>query len=215
MHLSGSRCALFTTLIVIAWPANPQELGLDLGLSVAIDATDGTPANDIPGAGVLSRYTLNDKWAIGAAINRTEYDYEEPAAIVGIVQEPTMEVIDALAEATTVRAWIERSLTDAGSSMRFFLGAGVGAAFTDVSDVAGPRADGGSFDIRTQVDTEIIATVIGGARRVFGERWSGEVAVRAEQHFADWHSTDRVSGAQGSIDDYLTWGVQFTLAYRW
>ena len=147
------------------------------------------------------------------AVNRTEYDYEEPAAIVGIVQDPTMEVIDALAEATTVRAWIERSLTDAGRPMRFFLGAGVGAAFTDVPDVTGPRADGGTFDIRTEVDTEIIATVIGGARRMFGERWSGEVAVRAEQHFADWRSTDRVSGAQGSIDDYLTWGIQFTLAY--
>lgn len=212
---SGSRFALFATLVVIAWPAYPQELHIDLGLSLGIDAADGTPANDIPGAGVLGRYTLNDKWAIGVAVNRTEYDYEEPASIVGIVQDPTMEVIDALAEATTVRAWIERSLTDAGRSLHFFLGAGVGAAFTDVPHVTGPRADGGTFDIRTEVDTEIIATVIGGARRMFGERWSGEVAVRAEQHFADWRSTDRVSGAQGSIDDYLTWGIQFTLAYRW
>ena len=184
-------------------------------MSLAIDAADGTPANDIPGAGVLGRYTLNDRWAIGVAVNRTEYDYEQPAAIVGIVQDPTVEVIDALAEATTVRAWIERSLTDAGRPTRFFVGAGVGAAFTDVPDVTGPRADGGTFDIETEVDTEIIATVTGGVRRMFGERWSGEVAVRAEQHFADWRSTDRVSGAQGSIDDYLTWGIQFTLAYRW
>ena len=215
MRPSGSRFALCATLIVIAWPASAQELRIDLGLSLAIDAADGTPANDIPGAGVLGRYTLNDQWAIGVAVNRTEYDYEEPAAIVGIVQDPTMEVIDALAAATTVRVWIERSLTDARRPMLFFLGAGVGAAFTDVPDVTGPRADGGTFDIRTEVDTEIIATVIGGARRTFGERWSGEVAVRAEQHFADWRSTDRVSGAQASIDDYLTWGIQFTLAYRW
>ena len=202
-------------LIVIAWPAYAQESRIDLGLSIAVDAADGTPANDIPGAGVLGRYTLTDEWAIGAAVNRTEYDYEEPAAVVGIVQSPTGGVIDALAAATTVRAWVERSLSEAGSSLHFFLGAGIGAAFTDVPDVMGPRADGGVFDIRTEVDTEIIATVMGGARRMFGERWSGEVAVRAEQHFADWRSTDRVSGAQGSIDDYLTWGLQFTLAYRW
>jgi len=215
MRPSDGRFALFGMLIVIAWPACPQESRIDLGLSIAIDAADGTPANDMPGAGVLGRYTLNDEWAIGAAVNRTEYDYEEPAAIVGIVQNPTVEVIDALAAATTVRGWVERSLTEAGSSLHFFLGAGIGAAFTDVPDVTGPRADGGTFDIRTEVDTEIIATVIGGARRMFGERWSGEVAVRAEQHFADWRSTDRVSGAQGSIDDYLTWGIQFTLAYRW
>lgn len=215
MRPSGGRFALFGMLIVIAWPAYPQESRIDLGLSIAVDAADGTPANDIPGAGVLGRYTLTDEWAIGAAVNRTEYDYEEPAAVVGIVQSPTVGVIDALAAATTVRAWVERSLTEAGSSLHFFLGAGIGAAFTDVPDVTGPRADGGTFDIRTEVDTEIIATVIGGARRMFGERWSGEVAVRAEQHFADWRSTDRVSGAQGSIDDYLTWGIQFTLAYRW
>jgi hypothetical protein len=215
MHPSGSRFALLATLIATAGPAYPQELRIDLGVSLAIDAADGTPANDIPGAGVVGRYTLDDQWAVGVSVNRTEYDYEAPAAIVGIVQDPTMEVIDALAEATTVRAWIERSLTDAGRPMRFFLGAGVGAAFTDVPDVTGPRADGGTFDIRTEVDTEIIATVIGGARRMFGERWSGEVAVRAEQHFADWRSTDRVSGAQGRIDDYLTWGIQFTLACRW
>ena len=215
MRPSGGRFALFGMLIVIAWPAYSQESRIDLGMSIAVDAADGTPANDIPGAGVLGRYTLTDEWAIGAAVNRTEYDYEEPAAIVGIVQDPTVEVIDALAAATTVRAWVERSLSEAGSSLPFFLGAGIGAAFTDVPDVTGPRADGGTFDIRTEVDTEIIATVIGGARRMFGERWSGEVAVRAEQHFADWRSTDRVSGAQGSIDDYLTWGIQFTLAYRW
>ena len=215
MHAPASRFALCGTLIVVTWPAYPQELRIDLGVSLAIDAADGTPAYDIPGAGVLARYTLDDQWAIGVAVNRTEYDYEEPAAVVGIVQDPTMEIIDALAEATTVRAWIERSLTDARRPMRFFLGAGVGAAFTDVPDVTGPRADGGIFDIRTEVDTEIIATIIGGARRMFGERWSCEVAVRAEQHFADWRSTDRVSGAQGSIDDYLTWGIQFTLAYRW
>ena len=115
MRPSGSRFALFATLIVIAWPAYSQELRIDLGVSLAIDAADGTPANDIPGAGVLGRYTLDDQWAIGVAVNRTEYDYEEPAAIVGIVQDPTMEVIDALAEATTVRAWIERSLIDQGA----------------------------------------------------------------------------------------------------
>src|SRR5688572_15515433 len=145
MRPSGGRFALFGMLIVIAWPTYPQESRIDLGLSIAVDAADGTPANDIPGAGVLGRYTLNDEWAIGAAVNGTEYDYEEPAAVVGIVQDPTVEVIDALAAATTVRAWVERSLSEAGSSLHFFLGAGIGAAFTDVPDVTGPRADGGTF----------------------------------------------------------------------
>src|SRR5688500_20373942 len=52
MHASGSRFALFATLFVIAWPAYSQESRIDLGVSLAIDAADGTPANEIPGAGV-------------------------------------------------------------------------------------------------------------------------------------------------------------------
>lgn len=202
-------------LIAIGAPAQGQESRIDVGLGIAIDAADGEPANDIPNAGLLARYRLNDRWTIGAAVNRAEYDYERPAEIVGITQDPAVEVIDALAEATIVRAWVERSSNDERRPMQYFVGAGLGAAFTDVPDVAGPRADGGQFDIRTEVATEIVASAIGGARRHFGEHWYAETMVRIEQHFADWRSTDRISGAQGDIDDYLTWGLQITVAYRW
>jgi len=30
---------------------------------------------------------------------------------------------------------------------------------------------------------------------------------RVDQHFADWELEDQVSGAQGSVDDYLTYGL--------
>jgi hypothetical protein len=215
MHASICTLLSICTLIGIAATARAQESRIDVGVGIAIDAADGEPANDIPNAGLFSRYKLNDRWMIGAAINRAEYDYERPAEIVGITQDPTVEVIDALATATIVRAWIERSLTDERRPMQFFVGVGVGAAFTDVPDAAGPRADGGRFDIHTEVDTEILASVIGGARLHFREHWYGETAVRLEHHFADWQSVDRISGTRGAIDDYLTWGIQISIAYRW
>lgn len=215
MRFAAGLLAAIAAHISIAPTTGAQEPGIDVGISVSVDAADGEPANDIPGAGVLVRYSFDDRWAIGAAVSRTEYDYERPAEILGIAQDPTVDVIDALAEATTLRAWIERSLTDANRPMRFFVGAGLGAAFTDVPDVVGPRADSGSFNIHTEVDTEIIASLLGGARYHFGKRWYGEAAIRVEQHFADWRSTDRISGVHGVIDDYLTWGVQLTIAYEW
>jgi hypothetical protein len=202
--------ALLTTASPLA-----QERRMDIGVRLGISAADGEPANDIPGAGMLAHYALNDDWTLGAAVDRTEYDFEEPAKIVGIVQDPTLDVIDALAEATTLSFWVERSITDRSRPTSFFVGAGLGAAFTDVPDASGLREDGGSFDIHTEVDTEIIVSILGGVRHRFGERWYGEVVLHAGQHFADWRVTDQVTGAQGSIDDYLTWGAHIAVGWRW
>jgi hypothetical protein len=215
MRLAIGFLTLVGSSLGVAPYTQAQEPRIDFGIGVAIDAADGTPANDIPNAGILVRYHWSERWLVGASVHRAEYDYERPAEIVGITQDPTVEVIDALAEATVVRGWVERSLFDESRPMRFFVGAGLGAAFTDVPDVAGPRADGGQFDIATEVDTEIIVSALGGLGRHFGERWYAEAAVRLEQHFADWRSVDRVSGAEGHIDDYLTWGIQISLAYTW
>jgi hypothetical protein len=47
-----------------------------------------------------------------------------------------------------------------------------------------------------------------------GRRWWLEAALRAERHFADWRYFDRVSGAAGALDDYLTTGVHSSLGLR-
>lgn len=202
-------------LATIVPPAHAQDRPVDIGVRLEITAAHGVPANDIPGAAVVVHYALNDQWTIAGAIARTEYDFEEPAKIVGIAQDPNIDVVDALAEGTTLSLWVETATADASRPMRLFVGAGLGAAFTDVPEVSAARADGGRFDIHTEVDTEIVVFAIGGLRRRFGERWYGEAAVRLEQHFADWHVTDRISGASGSIDDYLTWGVHIGAGWRW
>jgi hypothetical protein len=206
---------LLAAISTVAAPIEAEERRMDVGLRLVIAAADGEPANDMPGAGVLAHYALNDDWTVGAALDRAEFDFEEPAQIVGIVQDPALEPVDALAEATAVRLWIERSLSDRSKPTQFFIGAGLGAASIDVPDVNAARADGSQFDIHTEVDTEILVSVIGGVRRRFGERWYGEIAVHAEQHFADWRVTDRVTGAQGSIEDYLSWGAHVAVGWRW
>ena len=209
------RFAVFLILATVASLAHAQDRGFDLGIRLGIAAADGEPANDIPGAGVLGHYQLANVWTLGAAIDRTRYDFEEPAKVIGIPLDPTLEPIDALAEATTISVWIERSMTDHSRPTTFFVGTGLGAAFTDVPDTIGTTATGDPFDVHTEVDTEIIVSILGGVRRRFGERWYGEATVHADWHLADWRVTDRVSGIEASIDDYLTWGAHITVGFEW
>lgn len=195
--------------------ADDGERGLSAGAHVTISVANGEPANDIPGFGAQLRYALNDDWAIGGTLLLSEYDFETPAQVAGIDQSPSVEPIDALAESTQLQGWAERAFRTANGATTWFVGAGLGAASVDVPDVSGQRADGGQFDVHTEVGTEIILTGFAGVRRNLGERWYAEFRVHANQHFADWQVEDRVSGNTGSINDYSSFGGQVAVGMRW
>jgi hypothetical protein len=214
---SGLRAVqvLASVLFLVGAARAEEEDRFAVGIRGTITAADGEPANDIPGFGILAHYRIDERWTVGLAIDRTEFDFEEPAKLIGIVQDPALEPIDALAEGTVLSAWIERTFAQPEDVWIWFVGAGVGAASVDVPDTAGLRADGGQFDIHTEVDTEIIASVTGGVRRIFGERWFAEFGLRADQHFADWQMIDRVSGTSGSVGDYRALGGYLAISVRW
>jgi hypothetical protein len=191
------------------------EREFSAGALATISAANGEPANDIPGFGVQVRYAWNERWAVGAALLRSEYDFETPAEIVGITQSPAVEPVDVLAESNALQGWVERTIRPGAGATRWFVGAGLAAASVDVPDVAGPRADGGQFDLRTDAGTEIIVTAFAGVRRAMGERWYVEFRVHANQHLADWQVEDRVSGASGAIDDYASFGGHVAVGMRW
>lgn len=182
--------------------ARRLEVGARLGVTLAA----GVPANDIPGYGLFGTYRLNDQWKLGVGLDRTEFDYEEPARLIGIPLDPQLEPIDAVAEGTTLSAWVERSLAPPGSRTEWFVGAGLGAASLDVPTVTGPTLAGGTFEIHTEAETEIIVSLLGGVRRSLGERWFVQFTLRADQHFADWTSVDEVSGGVRKIDEYFAYG---------
>jgi hypothetical protein len=195
--------------------ADEQKRAFSAGVLVTISVANGEPANDIPGFGAQLRYELDERWAIGATLLLSEYDFETPAEIAGIAQSPAVEPIDALAESTQLQGWVERAFRTGDSPTTWFLGAGLGAATVDVPDVSGQRADGGQFDVHTDVGTEFILTGFAGVRRNFGERWYAEFRLHANQHFAEWRVEDRVTGSSGSIDDYATFGGHASVGMRW
>jgi len=199
-------------LVVLALIVQSPALAHDLGVRGVITAGDGEPANDIPGFGVFGHWRLGDRWSVGFAVDRTEYDFEEPAKLVGLSQDDDFEPIDTIAEATVLSAWIER--TYPRRSLDWFWGGGIGFASIDVPDATGPLEGGGTFDIQTDADSEVIVSLLAGLHRRLGERWMLEFAVRADQHFADWQLTDRVSGNRGAVDDYLALGGHLGFGFR-
>jgi hypothetical protein len=202
------------TVFLVSATLHAQERTFDLGLRLGVAAADGEPANDMPGAGMLAHYSLGEDWTLGAALDYSEFDFEEPAKLLGIVQDPGNEPVDALAESTAVRVWVERRIAGAAATSAF-MGAGLGAAFLDVPDVSAPLASGGAFEIQTDAGTEILAFALAGVRRRFGERWYGEIGATLEHHAADWKVVDRVSGAQATVDSYLSWSIYAAIGLRW
>ena len=194
--------------------AGAQPGRFDLGVRGVLMAADGEPANDIPGGGLFGHYRLNDRWSLGFALDQAEYDFEEPAKIAGIEQDPNLDPIDVLAESTTISAWLERTYRRSGGPTTWFWGVGAGIASIDVPDAAGPRRNGGRFDIHTEVDSELVASVSAGVRRDLGRRLFAEFALRADQHFAKWELTDRVSGARATVEDYLALGGHLGVGFR-
>jgi hypothetical protein len=212
-RLALLAAALLTPLAV---PLDAQEPGrFDLGVRLDLSLADGEPANDIPGYGLVGHWRPSERWAIGFAVDLAEYDFEEPAKLLGIAQDPTVQVVDAKADGTTVSVWFERTLGVAGPRGHWFWGAGVGFASIDVPDARGPVAGGGTFDVETDAGTEIVASVLGGRRFRFGERAALDFTLHLDQHFADWQVRDRVSGRTGSVDDYFTYGgnLAFVLSF--
>ncbi len=183
---------------------------LDVGIRAGVVTAGGEPANDIPGGGLFGRYWLNDQWAIGIGVDATSYDFEEPAKIVNI--EPR-GVIDAKADATAFTAWIERRYDRPNFQWQWFWAAGGGFNSVDVENISGPVSGGGRFNLKTEVDTELLLIGAAGLGRKINDRWNVEGTLRLEHHFADWRVTDRVSAREGTIDDYTAYGFYLGISH--
>ncbi|MEX0735130.1 MAG: outer membrane beta-barrel protein [Steroidobacteraceae bacterium] len=209
------KAALALAPLLVPLPALADDPGrIAVGARLQTTMANGVPANDMPGYGVYGLYRLNDQWAVGLSVDRTEFDYEEPARRLGIPLDPAADPIDAKAEATIISASVERSFSAPEASREWFLGGAVGVADTDVPDITGPTATGGTFEIHTEVDRELIVSLLGGVRQRFAERWFAEFTLRADQHFAAWEPEDRVSGATARHDDYFAYGFHLGIGYR-
>ena len=194
--------------------AHADENRYEIGLRANVLLGDGVPANDILGLGVIGRYRLTNGWFVGAAVDSYAYDYERPWLIVGLQQDPDIAVIDASADNTVVSGAIGRLYNETDHGFDWFWSLGIGFAFPSVNDVAGPTADGGTFDLTFDVGNEIHLMATVGSSYHFSKSWSASFAARLEHHFMDVTITDRVSGNTAKIDSQSPVGAYLSLNYR-
>lgn len=207
--LLGVGLHLVAAGLAAADGGNPR---FDIGLRANIVGGTGKPSNDILGAGLIGRYRLGGRWAVGFGIDHSaKFDVERAPDLVGLTSP---EVIDAVGTSTALTGSIERTIGPPDGRWEGFLSVGVGINSVDVDDVSGPLVDGGAFDISVDAGTEVLALAGLGGRWWFGDHWGAEAQVQVQRRFADWQLVDRVSGATGTIDDYTVRGILLTVLRR-
>ncbi len=172
----------------------------------------GKPTNDVLGYGLLLHRRLNQDWYLGINLEHSpEFDFERPSKIVGIRSDIE---IDAVGTMTILTVVAERRYALESTGWIAFWNLGAGFGEIDLDNATGDIRGGGSYDIETDVDTEVILTGSAGWMQQLGEHWSARYALSAEHHSGDWELRDRTSGKTGKIDDYALYGLRLGMNYR-
>ncbi len=210
-----TRCfAIFCLFFLVVSTARSDETRYEIGLRANVLLGDGVPANDILGLGVIGRYRLRDGWFIGAGLDLYDYDFERPWKLVGLQQDPNVDTIDASADNSVLSGSIARLYNETDHGFDWFWTLGVGIAFPNVDNVAGPTDTGGTFDLTFDVGNEIHLMATLGSSYNFSESWSASFAARVEHHFMDVLITDRISGNTAEVDSQSPIGAFLSLNYR-
>lgn len=216
MLFSLNNSAIYTILVIfiLAPVCEAEEPQYEFGLRANVLLGDGVPSNDILGTGLIGRRYLDNGWFVGGSVDAYAYDFERPASLLGITQDPDVDVLDADGTATVLAGFVGREYGDANTGFRWFWTAGLGAGFSSVDDLSGPLAGGGAFDLEFDSGTEIHLMTTVGTSWYFSSRWSASFTARVEHHIMDTKITDRISGAETSIDSQSPIGAYLSLNYR-
>ena len=203
---SMTRIAIATAVALVSTPrfaaateARPWSAGYRFELLTA----DGRPANDMMGSGAFLRYPISADWLVEGAVSYYEYDFEDPQRILGFAGT-LVEDADSRTRSTVVSMRMERSWKCRFELLLPLAFAGLGMGYAVVDDRSG-AADGRRFDIDSEGGIETIPACGVGVRYV-RNGWSADAGVKMERHFADWNLKDRLSGAEGEVGSYTSWG---------
>lgn len=214
------KIALFTLLAMAALSLTAFSGDLEkfeFGVRGNIVTVDGgEPTNDMSGGGIMGRYRIADHWLVGVSLDHyAEFDVEEPATIVGVYQDKSVEPIDATGDAVTISSWIERRFAEnPEGGLSWFVTGGLGISFIEVDTAKGATVGGGRFEIETNPGTDFIFSATAGPRYTLLKRWTVELGARLDHHIAEWEYMDKVSGRKGTVDDHTAFGGYLGINYR-
>jgi len=194
--------------------ANAEPAKLEFGLRANVELADGTPANDILGYGAYGRYHLNPKWGIGYAIDKADYDFENPAKKLSLISTD-IKIIDAKTSSTMISAWAERNFIDILGKSILHTNFGIGINYIDVENATGTIQGGGTYDISTNVDTDIVLLVGVGIQTPLGNDWVFDSNLGFRQHFGNWSLQDVESSANTTINGFSSWILQIGITLKY
>ena len=176
-----------------------------------IMGSTGKPTNDILGYGIALHRKLSDQWYLGINLDYSpEFDFEEPSDLVDL---RSTEVVDAVGTMTMITVVAERRYQqDENWTLFWHVGGGINEI--DLDNAEGDVVGGGSYDIATDVDTEIILIAGVGWLQRLNKKWSARYELSAESHNGGWDLEDKTSGNTGKIDEYGVYGLRFGLTYH-
>ncbi|MFV2055322.1 MAG: outer membrane beta-barrel protein [Thiohalomonadales bacterium] len=202
---------LYATGLVVSFMfysiAQAEPAQLEFGLRGNVELANGTPANDILGYGIFGRYHINPKWGIGFAIDFADYDLENPAKKLNI-PDSDPKIIDAKTSSTMISAWAERYFNDIFDETIVYTNFGLGVNSIDVDNAKGNVQGGGTYEIKTNVDSDIVLLIGVGIQAPLGNSWVFDSNLGFRQHFGTWSMQDLESSAKGTVDGFSSWIFQ-------
>lgn len=201
-------------MLTFASPAQSGE-AYELTPRLNIVGATGNPTNDMLGVGVAIHRAISNDWYLGVNLDYVpSFDFERTAKAVGIAQDPTLDVIDAVGTMLLVTVVAERRFKLGSDNWTGYWNAGGGFAEVNMDDVQGPRQDSGTFDIETSIDTELLLVANIGLMQRINENWSARYEAGFEHHMGGWDVRDKPSGSTGTVDDYTAHGVRLGITYQ-
>ena len=204
-------------LLIAPWAVctttTAQENQLELGFRPLVLVSQGEPANDMLGGGIVGTLHWKGDWYFGAALDFMKFDYERPQNLLGIAQPPNTKAVDGTDDFTRLSGWIERRYNH-DRAWNWFWNAGLGYASPDPGIVTGDTASGGTYNIVTDASDEIHLMGSIGLRRELGSDWTLTTTFHLEHHLTDYKIVDTVSGATGKIGSHTPVGVSVTFSFQ-
>ena len=188
------------------------DSGADYELTTRLNivGTSGKPTNDILGFGFALHRKLSEDWYLGFNLDHSpEFDFEEPSNLVDV---RSTEVVDAVGSMLMITVVAERRYVQS-DDWTLFWQAGGGFAEIDMDNAEGDVVGGGTYDIETDIDTELIIIAGVGALQNLSKNWSARYEFTAESHQGGWDLTENVSGNTGKIDEYGIYGIRLGMTY--
>lgn len=122
MRAAAMLTAAMFVATMLSAPLAAAQPTWQLGTRFTVLAADAPPANDMPGWSLVARRALGEgsRWRAGIALDRYEFDHEEPYKPLGIALPTELEAIDAVNESTVLSAFVERHCGSAAVRYEWF-----------------------------------------------------------------------------------------------